>query len=154
VQISCLLGLLTNAELGRRQPHRSEASRSVGVLRRGELFDLWYVSLLGLKLLGIQLPDEARMLAVHQLETLSGVAKGLTRSTEGLLLFSEDDHEAPAKMEEMTRARAEERVVKLRSTIELAMRGIVEMWSNDAAVGLVSGSSSLSFVWSLTATLS
>ncbi|KAF9456910.1 armadillo-type protein [Collybia nuda] len=80
------------------------------------------------------LPDEARIIAIQQLETLSGVAKGLTRSTDGILILSEDDSETQAKLDEMTRAREDPRMVKLRDAIFLAVRGAVDRWSIDAEV--------------------
>ncbi|RDB17659.1 Importin-13 [Hypsizygus marmoreus] len=81
------------------------------------------------------LPEEARKSVVHQLETLSGVAKGLTRSTDGLLIFSEEqDTEIQSKMDEMDIARADPRTLKLRDSISAALRSVVDLWSTDTEV--------------------
>ncbi|KAF8064415.1 armadillo-type protein [Lyophyllum atratum] len=80
------------------------------------------------------LPDEARTITIHQLETLSGVAKGLTRSTDGLVILGERDSESQAKMDEMMRARDDPRTVKLRESISAALRGVVDLWSTDAGI--------------------
>ncbi|KAG5635745.1 hypothetical protein H0H81_010228 [Sphagnurus paluster] len=68
------------------------------------------------------------------LETLSGVAKGLTRSTDGLVILGERDSESQAKLDEMIRAREDPRTVKLRESISAALRGVVELWSTDAGI--------------------
>lgn len=86
----------------------------------------------------VQLPDEARTMAIQQLETLSGVAKGLTRSTDGILIFSEEDPETQVKLDEMMRAREDVRMAKLRDAIFVAVRGAVDRWSTDAEVSHVS----------------
>lgn len=78
------------------------------------------------------------MMAIQQLETLSGVAKGLTRSTDGILIFSEEDPETQVKLDEMARAREDVRMVKLRDAIFVAVRGAVDRWSTDAEVSHVS----------------
>ncbi|KAI8996297.1 ARM repeat-containing protein [Trametes punicea] len=80
-----------------------------------------------------QLPEEARTLAVQQLETLTGVARGLTRVTDSLLAL-DDSPEVQAALEEMNRAREDPRIVKLREAILSAIRGSVELWSTDASV--------------------
>ncbi|KAI0369534.1 ARM repeat-containing protein [Pilatotrama ljubarskyi] len=80
-----------------------------------------------------QLPEEARAMAVQQLETLTGVARGLTRVTDSLLAL-DDSPEVQAAMEEMNRAREDGRVVKLREAILSAIRGTVELWSTDASI--------------------
>ncbi|KAL1943353.1 hypothetical protein VTO73DRAFT_4428 [Trametes versicolor] len=80
-----------------------------------------------------QLPDEARALAVQQLETLTGVARGLTRVTDSLLAL-DDSPEVQAAIGDMSRAREDDRVVKLREAILSAIRGTVELWSTDASV--------------------
>jgi hypothetical protein len=82
--------------------------------------------------------DDARTVIVYQLETLSGIAKGLTRSTEGLLLFADDDEtESPTKSDEMSLARAEPRMESLRHDLLALVRIVVQNWSSDAAVGQV-----------------
>ncbi|TBU41864.1 ARM repeat-containing protein [Dichomitus squalens] len=80
-----------------------------------------------------QLPDEARATAILQLETLTGVARGLTRVTDSLLAL-DDSPDVQAAMEEMARARADPRVIKLREGILSAIRSAVELWSIDATV--------------------
>ncbi|KAH9886674.1 ARM repeat-containing protein [Cubamyces lactineus] len=80
-----------------------------------------------------QLPEEARAMAVQQLETLTGVARGLTRVTDSLLAQDESP-EVQAALKEMNRAREDPRVVKLRDAILSAIRGTVELWSTDASV--------------------
>ncbi|KAH9851222.1 ARM repeat-containing protein [Lenzites betulinus] len=80
-----------------------------------------------------QLPDEARAMAVEELETLTGVARGLTRVTDSLLAL-DDSPEMQAAIEEMARARQDPRVLKLRDGIMSAIRAAVELWSTDAAV--------------------
>lgn len=77
------------------------------------------------------LPDEARTLAILQLEILSGVAKGLTRINEGL---PESELEA-VELEKVNQARQDIRMVKLRETVFSVVRSMVEIWSADAGVG-------------------
>ncbi|CAA7262307.1 unnamed protein product [Cyclocybe aegerita] len=82
------------------------------------------------------LPDEARTSTILQLEILSGVAKGLTRTVEGLAVLEDDsDPEVQAESEQVKAAREDSRAIKLRENIFTAVRGIVELWSTDAAVG-------------------
>jgi hypothetical protein len=76
-------------------------------------------------------------LAIQQLETLSGVAKGLTRSTDGLLIFFEENAETQIKLDDMARAREDVRMAKLRDAMFVAIRGVVERWSTDAEVSHV-----------------
>ncbi|CDO75722.1 hypothetical protein BN946_scf184493.g20 [Trametes cinnabarina] len=80
-----------------------------------------------------QLPEESRTMAVQQLETLTGVSRGLTRVNDSLLAL-DDSPEVQAALEEMNRAREDHRVVKLREGILSAIRGTVELWSTDASV--------------------
>ncbi|KAI0651047.1 ARM repeat-containing protein [Trametes meyenii] len=80
-----------------------------------------------------QLPEEARTMAVQLLQTLTGVARGLTRINDSLLAL-DDSPEVQAAMEEMSRAREDPRVLKLRDAILSAIRGSVELWSTDAGV--------------------
>ncbi len=72
-------------------------------------------------------------MAVLQLETLTGVAKGLTRATDTILALDESP-ELQTAMENMTRARADPRAVKLREAILSGVRSTVELWSTDASV--------------------
>ncbi len=76
-------------------------------------------------------------MAVHQLETLTGVARGLTRVTDSLLAL-DDSPDVQAALEEVTRARADSRVVKLREAILSGVQTTVELWSTDATVSDVS----------------
>lgn len=86
----------------------------------------------------IKLPDDARALAVQQLDTLSGIAKGLTRSTDGIAVFSEQERIASQRsLDEITQARGDPRMMNLRDTIFTALRDIVELWSTDAEVANV-----------------
>lgn len=71
-------------------------------------------------------------MAVLQLQTLSGVAKGLTRMSESILV--DDSSEEQAYLERMTHARGDLRMVKLREEIFSVIRSIVDMWSTDAGV--------------------
>jgi hypothetical protein len=89
--------------------------------------------------LPLQLPDEARMLAIQQLDTLSGVAKGLTRLADGILIFFDRDQEEEqnGQLELIHRARDDLRMIKLREQIFGALRVVVELWSTDAEVAAV-----------------
>jgi hypothetical protein len=72
------------------------------------------------------------------LEILSGVAKGLTRTLDGLsVLEGESDLSIQAEAEKIRLARDDRRATKLREVIFAAIRGIVELWSVDAGVGNV-----------------
>ena len=79
------------------------------------------------------------MLAIQQLDTLSGVAKGLTRLADGILIFSDRDQEEEQNghLELIHRARDDLRMVKLREQIFGALRVVVELWSTDAEVAAV-----------------
>lgn len=76
-------------------------------------------------------------MAIVQLQTLSGVSKGLTRTADSLLIIDE----TPAEREEaerLLRARDDYRMVKLRESLFEAVRGTFELWSTDASVSDVS----------------
>ncbi|KAF9443602.1 ARM repeat-containing protein [Macrolepiota fuliginosa MF-IS2] len=77
------------------------------------------------------LPDEARALAILQLEILSGVAKGLTHTTEGLI----EGELEPTELEKINVARGDVRMAKLREAVFGVVRSVVEIWSADAGVG-------------------
>ena len=79
------------------------------------------------------------MLALQQLDTLSGIAKGLTRLADGILIFSDHDQEdeQTGQLELINRARDDLRMIKLREQIFGALRGVVELWSTDAEVAAV-----------------
>lgn len=69
---------------------------------------------------------------------MSGVAKGLTRTLDGLsVLECESDSLVQAEAEKIRLARDDPRATKLREVIFAAIRGVVELWSNDAGVGNV-----------------
>ena len=76
-------------------------------------------------------------MAIVQLQTLSGVSKGLTRTADSLLIIDE----TPAEREEaerLLRARDDYRMAKLRESLFEAVRGTFELWSTDASVSDVS----------------
>ncbi|KAH9942102.1 ARM repeat-containing protein, partial [Amylocystis lapponica] len=83
--------------------------------------------------LSSRLPDEARAMAIQQLETITGVAKGLTRITESLLIF-DDSPAVKQEVQQMNNARGDPRMLKLRENIINAVRNVVELWSTDATV--------------------
>lgn len=76
-------------------------------------------------------------MAIEQLRTISGVAKGLTRTAETLLIFDESP-EVQEETDRMKRARTDPRVIRLREAILDSTRQTVELWSTDASVGDVS----------------
>ncbi|KAF8553854.1 ARM repeat-containing protein [Imleria badia] len=80
-----------------------------------------------------RLPEEARAVAIVQLQTLSGVAKGLTRTADTLLIIDETPAER-AEAERLRQARDDYRVVKLRESLFAAVRSTFELWSTDASV--------------------
>lgn len=83
----------------------------------------------------IKLPDEARALIIVQLQTLSGVAKGLTRSTEALF-FDEPEDQADAEI--MAKTRDDPRISKVREELFSAISATFDVWSTDASVSDVS----------------
>lgn len=90
-----------------------------------------------------QLPDEARAVAIQQLETIAGVAKGLTHTTDSLLIF--DDSPPVQEMHrQIKQARDDPRSVELRKAILDAVRRTIELWSTDASVSDVSYDRSIS----------
>ena len=84
----------------------------------------------------LQLSDEARASTILQLEILSGIAKGLTRSDDGFSVL-EDDPEVTVDTTAVKLAREDPRAVKLRENIFVAIRSVVELWSLDAEIGHV-----------------
>lgn len=79
-----------------------------------------------------QLPEEARALAVQQLQTIAGVARGLTEMNDTLLLEESSDTKDGA--EQMRRAREDPRVIQLRDGILDTVRRSAELWCTDATV--------------------
>lgn len=82
----------------------------------------------------VQLPEDARHLAIQQLQALTGVAKGLTRVSDSLLAI-DDSTEALEETERLNRAREDARMTGLRSLLMQAITSTVELWSTDASVG-------------------
>ena len=60
----------------------------------------------------LQLPDDARALAIQQLQTLAGVTRGLTRTNDSLLIF-DDSPDIQKELERMKVARQDPRVVQI-----------------------------------------
>lgn len=86
----------------------------------------------------LQLPDETRTSIIFHLETLSGVAKGLTRTSDSLNVLEDDsDPDSQCESEIVKAAREDPRAAKLRENIYDVIRGVVEIWSLDAAVSHV-----------------
>jgi hypothetical protein len=86
------------------------------------------------KLIAVQLPEDARHLAIQQLQALTGVAKGLTRVSDSLLTI-DDSAEALEETERLKGARGDARMTDLRSLLMQAITSTVELWSTDASVG-------------------
>lgn len=84
----------------------------------------------------LQLPEEARAVAIVLLQTLSGVAKGLTRTADSLLII--DESPRGAEEERLRQARDDYRVVKLRESLFTAVTSAFELWSTDASMSDVS----------------
>lgn len=84
-----------------------------------------------------QLPEDACTLAIQQLQTLTGCAKGLTRSSDILFAYDDDD-QILAETEKLRRARDDPRIVRLREAIMQEMQSIVVLWSADATTADVS----------------
>lgn len=77
-------------------------------------------------------------MTILHLETLSGVAKGLTRTVDGMtVLEDETDPAYQAEAEKIKHAREDSRAVTLRNNIFSAIRGVTERWSADSAIGQV-----------------
>ena len=74
---------------------------------------------------------------MQQLQTIAGVARGLTRTNESLLIF-DDSPDIQKELEQMKHARQDQRVVRIREAILDGIRRTVNLWSTDATVGNVS----------------
>lgn len=83
-----------------------------------------------------QVPEDAKALAITQLQTLSGVAKGLTRTADSL--FFDESPTEQLETGQMERARADPRMAKLREGIFSGIGATLDLWSTDAAVSDVS----------------
>lgn len=81
-------------------------------------------------------------MAYQQLQIITGVARGLTRTNDSLLIF-DDSPDVKEETERMKRARENPQVVQLRESILDAVRKTVELWSTDATVSYVSSLLSL-----------
>jgi hypothetical protein len=81
-----------------------------------------------------KLPEAARALAIQQLQTLSGVAKGLTRTTD---VTGFENSPVTEEVERMQRVRDDIRMVRLREDMLHAIEGTVELWSTDAGISEV-----------------
>ena len=86
------------------------------------------------KLIAVQLPEDARQLAIQQLQALTGIGKGLTRASDSPLAI-DDSAEALEEMERLNRAREDARMAGLRTLLMQAITSIVELWSTDASIG-------------------
>jgi hypothetical protein len=71
--------------------------------------------------------------AVIQLQTLSGIAKGLTRVTD-LTASLDMSPEDKAQFERMQNAYEDIRMIKLREVMFGAIRNTVDLWSIDAGI--------------------
>lgn len=71
------------------------------------------------------------------MQTITGVAKGLTRTNDSLLVL-DDSPESREEYEDVLRTREDPRMVQLREGILLAVRRIVELWTEDASISDVS----------------
>ncbi|KAI0686931.1 ARM repeat-containing protein [Cytidiella melzeri] len=80
-----------------------------------------------------QLPDETRALVYQQLQIITGVARGLTRTNDSLLIF-DDSPDIREELERMKRARDDPRTIHLRESILDAIRRTVALWSTDATI--------------------
>ncbi|KIP05962.1 hypothetical protein PHLGIDRAFT_36173 [Phlebiopsis gigantea 11061_1 CR5-6] len=78
--------------------------------------------------------DEVRAVAVQQFQTIAGVARGLTRTNDSLLIF-DDSPDTQKELERMKTARDDPRVVRLRDTILDGIRRSIDLWSTDASIG-------------------
>jgi hypothetical protein len=80
-----------------------------------------------------QLVDETRIIIISQLQTLSGVAKGLTRTQDSLLILDESPEER-AEAERLQQARDNYTMVKVREDLFNTIRNVATIWSTDAGV--------------------
>lgn len=93
----------------------------------------------------LQLTAEARETAILQLEILTGIVKGLTRvqrSSKGVVWELEDDFDfdmgVMMELEALNRAREDPRIVNLQQALLAALGRTVELFADDAGIGLVS----------------
>ena len=86
------------------------------------------------ELMAFQLPEDARHLTIQQLQALTGVAKGLTRTSDSIVAI-DNSAEAQEEAERLNRAREDARMGGLRNLLMQGITTIVELWSTDASVG-------------------
>lgn len=131
------MDLLLSIDPGNRESDYTQACGGPAV----RCYSQYLIDIRGIPLLyRPQLPDDSRNLAILQLETLSGVARGLTRTTDGLLAVLDDDDSSPQARAEAARiehAREDGRMVRMRAEVFAAISSVVEIWSGDAGVGHV-----------------
>jgi hypothetical protein len=82
-------------------------------------------------------------MTIVQLQTLTGVAKGLTRTADSL--FFDESPTEQLETGRMGRAREDPRMVKLRDAMFSGISTTLEYWSTDAAVSDVSHT----FLWQM-----
>ena len=80
-------------------------------------------------------------MVILQLEILSGISKGLTRTTEGLYTEDDDDPETQAEVAKIKNVREDPRMQRLRDDIFASIRSIVDIWSVDAEISHVRSTS-------------
>ncbi|KAJ7725697.1 hypothetical protein B0H16DRAFT_1593986 [Mycena metata] len=78
-------------------------------------------------------PEPARLASILQLEILSGVAKGLTRTADPMSF--DEDESGGAEAEAVRAAREDPRTGALRAALFDAIAQVAELWSADAEVG-------------------
>ncbi|PCH43249.1 ARM repeat-containing protein [Wolfiporia cocos MD-104 SS10] len=78
-------------------------------------------------------PEEARAIVITQLETVSGVARGLTRTNDSILVL-DDPSEVSEESKQLRHARDDPRMASLRERLLAAIKGAVERWCTDAMV--------------------
>lgn len=67
-----------------------------------------------------------------QLQAITGCAKGLTRPSDVLFSYDENDTVVTAEMERLSRAREDSRIAGLREAIVQALQSLMLQWSTDA----------------------
>jgi hypothetical protein len=80
--------------------------------------------------------DDARIAIIQQLQTLTGVAKGLTRTNDTIFVLDDDDN--PAEDAKMRLAREDPLMARLRELMLDVAHRVFEVWSTDASVSDVS----------------
>jgi hypothetical protein len=79
--------------------------------------------------------DTARAAINQQLQTLTGVAKGLTKANDSFLALDlDDDVETSVAAETMNRVRQDPQLIRLREELLACVREIFKSWSLDASI--------------------